>query len=167
MEIYSTINANKTSTIINTSKQKQTEDNTTTYKQGCDIYAPQILKNINIFSQYEDSIKKIASKSIKNQVENFVFSFRKNLSKINNNKEIQSNLNKINFIVDDDFVLLEWNYNHFRIGFQFETDEKNSNYYFVSDNKITSSYESKSDLMPQIKYDDTINSLIDFVIKNT
>ncbi len=133
-----------------------------------DHYSMVLPQNIDIFSGILKKAKNIADPQIYDYVLQILLSLNNTLHQINQTDIIKNNLSKLNLsIMSDESVLIEWNFENFRIGFSIEPNLSESSYYVVSDDKISGAYSSEANLLTPVEVDSVIQNIINFVLRNT
>lgn len=131
-------------------------------------YSIVLPQNIDIFTDILKKAKTIENPHIYGYVLQLMLSFKNILLQLNQSEIITNNLSKLNLnIMLDESVLIEWNFENFRIGFSIGPNLSESSYYVISDNKISGSYSSEASLITPDQFDIVIQNIINFVLRNT
>jgi len=100
--------------------------------------------NLNIFKYYGE-IDKIKIENVKKQATYFLSQFQNMLFLIKDKISFSGSLPSLSFVISDNgSLLIEWVFKDFRMGFAFEENEKESSWYFASNEKFDYSHSSGS-----------------------
>lgn len=113
------------------------------------------------------AISKIENNNVKKQAVQVLTLIQDRLSNLSLYSDLQNRLPKILLsVLEEGSVLLEWNFENFRLGISLEDDEKESSYYIVSRDNNDDSFSAITDHF-EIEDSNTVNTLVDYVIRNT
>lgn len=127
-----------------------------------------ISTDTDIFSSIREKIFDVKNEVVKGQLIKFINCFAEIYVQYCHKNNVQQNIKKLAFTEDEDGSgLLEWNFYCFRIGFSFEVNKDDSNYYFIYDDIKTKKLICESDLLQEEKYQSIINTMFEFVLLNT
>lgn len=165
-----TINDDVDKTITGTETTKIYHENGHTsisvYENMQNEYHQVLPQNLDIFNDVKKKIGEIKDELIKKQITNFFVIFQNMCLNIFSSESISNYLSKLYLSILDDSVIIEWNYDNFRIGYVFEQDATKSSYYRVMNDSITGKFESCSQLLNN-NYSDIIFNSINFVLSYT
>lgn len=125
-------------------------------------------QNMDVFSTIIKKSSTIENPEMVDYIKGLTESLRNVLHNFDNREKISNRLSK--FILNnmpDKSVLIEWNFDNFRIGFSIEPNLDQSSYYVISDDKISGSYSSQSYLLKPDQFDTVANNIMNFVLRNT
>jgi hypothetical protein len=146
--------------------ETEKSDNSFTHSYN-DFYQTNLPSSINLFSSIINRAYSIENEKIKFNALYLINSIKRNLITHNMINTINNNLSKLSLNeVDDDGVLIEWNFDRFRIGFTIEND-KESNYFIVSNDLNRGDFYSESHTIKNNEYDYVANDIVNFVVRNT
>lgn len=151
---------NKHSIIVNWSK-------TTNSYSGIEPYKTVLPSNIDVFSRIYNNILKLEDPEVTKQVQQVLLNLYLSLQKISKHQPIENYLSRINLVQQDDkTALLEWNFEDFRIGFNFELDKNDSSYFIVSQDKSTGHFSADTQ---KISADllGVVEKIVEYVLENT
>ena len=142
-------------------------DKKTTISSTQNSYQPTLNIGMDVTSRAIDDLSKIKDKDIRQQTGLILETIQTYIVLLCNKHSISKRLPMILMNVrDDQTVLLEWNFRNFRIGFEIEHDQKNTIYFFVSEDISTGAYSAESKPLGE-NYNDRILWLVDYVLENS
>ena len=132
------------------------------------VYTTKLPSNIDIFSKLSENVNSLTNESVKKQILHILGTISHILQEIvmyNNN--ISNYLSRMNIVEQNDFsALIEWNFHKFRLGFLIETDETESSYYIISEDKSTGSFIAETKKVGT-DIDIVTAKIVEYVLKNT
>ena len=122
--------------------------------------------NIDIFSNIK--IKDIQKNSSWELQEAFLSEVKHYLFHLSSERLIENNLSRLAYSKQDDGSnLFEWNFDNFRLGFTFDSNESSSGFYIVSDTEISGDFSTISNYITRSNVVDVAHRAVDFVLGNT
>ena len=129
-------------------------------------YAVKLPSSVDVFSALSENIDTLTDPNVKRQVIRILGIVDHILQQqIAGDGNIQNRLSKLHVIEQEDFsALIEWNFQHFRVGFLVEPEETESSYYWVSENKSRGSFKADSEKVGD-DLDRFVVSIVEYVIR--
>lgn len=161
--------SDRTSPIIKQSNRLIDKDNIITTKGGSfdQSYTISIPSCMNVLSLAFKNLHFLSNEPVKKQTAKLLITFQTILDLVYKNNNLANRLPALNLIErEDKSALVEWNFENYRIGFALEEDEKESNYFVVSQDRYLHQFVAETYLLGD-NYDSIVSSLISYVIRNS
>lgn len=123
--------------------------------------------NIDVFSVITDALQTLTNPTVKDETIVFLGRVNAYLQTVSLTSHATNYLSKLNLIEQDDgVVLIEWNFQNFRIGFLIEPKNEESSYYIISEDKEIGSFMAETRRIGR-RYDEVIEKIVRYVLENT
>ena len=123
--------------------------------------------NINIFKETARQVQSIKNHEVQRNTQKILKSLYRALVTISNAGMLSNYLSRLHVTEQsDETALIEWNFEHFRIGFNIEHSWDDVTYYFVAEDKRTGSFISQTSKIGD-NYDQLVFDVVNYAIQNT
>jgi len=130
-------------------------------------YTTKLPSNINIFSKLSEKIGSFSDQNVKKQTMTILAALNHTLQQIAMDNNLSNHLSRLSVIEQEDStVLIEWNFQSFRVGFSVEPEESESNYYLASEDEKTGNFSMNAKKIGA-DIDKIVTNMIEYVIVNT
>ena len=131
------------------------------------IYQPLSPTYISVIAKAVKRIPSLKNDAVRQQTIKLLLDINSSLLAIAGDAIIDNRLPSIALVErDDQSVLLEWSFESFRYGFAIEIQKEESNFYLISEDKESGSFDATIRRL-ESNYDEIIKSVADYVIRNT
>lgn len=128
------------------------------------------MKLPTFFDPARNAMKKVStfkSKEIQERVITILESIRNYLVSSIERSSMENRLPQIHLTEDiDGSALIEWNFEHFRIGFTVDVDEDAMSYFYISEDRQTDSFRAETKRIDG-RLQEAISSVVSYVIQNS
>jgi hypothetical protein len=160
----------KTSDFLNKDNQalvNESVGNTSTSFSGIDPYIIELPANINIFESLTDSISTLTDDEVIKQTRQVLGRLYFSLQRKSKNKALDNYLSRINLVQrEDNSILLEWNFQDFRIGFTIEPQKDESAFFIIAQDKNKGSFSADAQKLNTDSFT-PIDEIVGYVLENT
>jgi hypothetical protein len=131
------------------------------------IYQAALPTNINVIAKAVELIPSIKNSVVQKQTIKVLSVLNSSLLEAAGDTDIANRLPMMHLVErEDQSILLEWNFESFRIGFAIETQPEDSNYFIISEDKDAGSFSAETYRFRN-NYEEIIKKIAYYTIRNT